>query len=334
MINFKFYHYAIVLGIMALSQTNAAQREIYFTDFEDAQAGDDNLAGYDNWNASPINRGSHGIDSEAVPGLGKSAFIGYNSPGNSRTSAIVLRSIPHDPLTTGEPIIRLVAAVGLNDSENDSPFGGDPARNNFFITFFNSSGQTLASLNYNNTEEAFGLWRDDGINTYDTEEEFIRNEVQILVIEIDLVGNTWSVDLGGFQIFRDQPFTAKNGVDIDLGGTAITWQRNQGNSWGNNWMLFDDWAVYADTSKLVIAEKNLSINSVNRSANGNVTIRWNAQPGFLYQVEYSDDMQNWQSNLPDSLVEESSAQETSYTDNTTDQSRLRGYRIKRLAEDN
>ena len=39
MINFKFYHYAIVLGIMALSQTNAAQREIYFTDFEDAQAG-------------------------------------------------------------------------------------------------------------------------------------------------------------------------------------------------------------------------------------------------------------------------------------------------------
>jgi hypothetical protein len=323
-----------MLGIMAFTSANAAQREIYFSDFEDAQPGDDNLAGFDNWNGSPRNRGCHGIDSEAAPGLGKSAFIGYNSPGNSRTSAVVLRSIPHDPLTTGEPVIRLVAAIGLNDSDNDSPFGGDPDRNSFFIAFFNSSGQTLASLNYNNTEEAFGLWRDDGINTYDTEEEFIRNEVQLLVVEIDLAANTWSVDLDGFQIFRDQPFTAKDDVDIDLGGTAITWQRSQGNNWGNNWMLFDDWTVYADTSKLAIAEENLKINAITRSANGNVTIRWKAQPGFRYQVEYSDDMQSWQSDLPDSLIETPAEQETGYTDNSTGQSRIRGYRIKRFSGSN
>ena len=329
--NFKVYFCAIMLGMPALSTVHAAQVQIYFTDFEDAPSGDDQLVGYDDWNGSPTNRGCHGIDSEAVPGLGKSAFIGYNSPGNSRTSAVVLRPIPHDPVATGRPIIRLVAAIGLNDSDDDSPFGGDPDRDSFFIAFFNSGGQGLASLNYNNTEDAFGLWRNDGIDTFDTEEEFIRNEVQILVAEIDFLSNTWSVDLGGFQIFRDQPFTAKNGVDMDLGGIAITWQRSQGSNWGNNWMLFDEWAVYADTSKLAIPKDNFHINSITRSGAGNITLEWKSQPGFLYQVEYSDDMINWKSDLPNSLIEEPVDRETSYTDITTAQTRVRGYRITRGA---
>jgi hypothetical protein len=327
--NLKVYPCAIMLGILALAAAHAAQREIYFTDFEDARAGDDELAGYDDWNGNPKNRGCHGIDSEAVPGLGKSAFIGYGSPGNSRTSAVVLRSIPHDPVSSGEPIIRLVAAIGLNDSDNDSPLGNEPDRNSFFVTLFNSSGQTLASLNYNNTEEGFGLWRDDGILTHDTEEEFIRNEVQLLVAEVDFSNNTWSVDLDGFQIFRDQPFTAKNGVDLDLGGTAITWQRGSGNNWGNNWMLFDDWTVYADTSKLTISEKDFNINSINRTTGGNITLQWKAQPGFRYQVEYSNDMITWKSDLPNSLIEQLQEADTEYTDNTTGQIAVRGYRITR-----
>ncbi|MFP6873835.1 MAG: hypothetical protein VCA55_10045 [Verrucomicrobiales bacterium] len=319
------------LAALALAASNAAQREIYFTDFEDAVPGDDNLAGYDNWNGNPKGRGSHGIDAEAVPGLGQSAFIGYASPGGNTNSAIVLRPVEHDPVATGEPIVRLVAAIGLNDSDDNSPFGDDPDRDSFFITFFNSSGQRLASLNYNNTEVAFGLWRDDGIDTHDTGEEFIRNEVQLLVAEVDLVNNTWSVDLDGFQIFRDQPFTAKNGVDLDLGGTAIQWQRGSGNNWGNNWMLFDDWTVYADTSKLAIPEENFHISSITQAAGDNITLQWKAQPGFRYQVEYSNDLLTWKSDLPDSLIEEPVETETGYTDTTTAQSPERGYRITRTS---
>ncbi len=310
---------------LALVASNAAQREIYFTDFEDAVPGNDNLVGYDNWNGSPKGRGSHGIDAEAVPGLGQSAFIGYASPGGNTNSAIVLRPILHDPVASGEPIIRLVAAIGLNDSDNNN----NPQRNSFFITFLNSSGTPLASLNYNNTEAGFGLWRDDGIETHDTGEEFIRNEVQLLVAEIDFANNTWSVDLDGFQIFRDQPFTVKNGEDLDLGGTAISWQRGSGNNWGNNWMLFDDWTVYADTSKLTIPEENFKINSITQTAGGDITLQWKSRPGFRYQVEYSNDLLTWQSDLPNSLIEEPVETETGYTDTTTTQSPERAYRITR-----
>ena len=95
-------------------------------------------------------------------------------------------------------------------------------------------------------------------------------------------------------------------------------------------MLFDDWTVYADTAKLAIPEDNFKINSISRSADGNITIQWKAQPGFRYQVEYSDDMKNWKSDLPNSLIEEPSVQETGYTDNTaTAQDRVRGYRVRR-----
>ena len=58
-----------------------AERELYFTDFEDAPSGDNELVGYDGWNGTSNGRGSHGIEPEAVQGLGQSAFIGYNSPG-------------------------------------------------------------------------------------------------------------------------------------------------------------------------------------------------------------------------------------------------------------
>ena len=79
--NLKVYPCAIMLGILALAAAHAAQREIYFTDFEDARAGDDELAGYDDWNGNPKNRGCHGIDSEAVPGLGQECFYWVRFPG-------------------------------------------------------------------------------------------------------------------------------------------------------------------------------------------------------------------------------------------------------------
>ena len=318
---------AIVLfGFLILMKiASSADRELYFTDFEDARAGDNELVGYDNWNGTSNNRGAHGIEGAAVEGLGKSAFIGYNSPGRNTDTVYVLRSIAHDPDATGEPIIRLESVVGINDSDNPT---SNPERDSFFITFFNPSGSTMASLTYNNTETSFGLWREDGRNTYDTGEEFIRNEVQILVAEIDLINNTWSVDLDGFQIFRDERFTAKN-LSRELGGIAIQWQRTSNSDWGNNWLLFDDIAVYASTTKLVIPENPFRIKSISKNNDGKNQVSWKMQPGFSYQVEYSDNLINWKNDLPGSQLSGVEEKIINFTDNSNIQSKLRYYRIIR-----
>ncbi len=316
----------IILSVswLILNSLAFAERELYFTDFEDAPSGDDELVGYDGWNGTPTGHGSHGIEPEAVQGLGQSAFIGYNSPRNTDT-VTVLREIRHDPDSTGEHIVRLETVIGINDSDEPS---NDPRRDSFFISFFNSRGSTLASLTYNNTETSFGLWREDGRNKYDTGEEFIRNEIQILAAEVDFKNNTWSVDLSGFQIFEDAPFTARN-TKLDLGGIAIVWQRTSNSGWGNNWMLFDDWAVYADTKKLTITENPFKIRSIIREPNGKNTISWKMQPGFNYQLQYSDNLGVWKSNLPGSLLSTDEEKNTNFTDNSNTINRARQYRVYR-----
>ena len=317
----------IILSILIISSilARSAGRELYFTDFEDAPVGDNELVGYDSWNGTSNNSGSHGIEGAAVEGLGKSAFIGYNSPGRSTDTVYVLRSINHNATTTGEPFVRLEAVVGINDSENPS---SNPNRDSFFFTFFNASGSALASLTYNNTENSFGLWREDGRDTYDTGEEFIRNEVQILVIEIDLINNTWSVDLDGFQIFRDERFTVRN-ISRDLGGVAIQWQRTSGSNWGTNWLLFDDLAVYASTTKLVIPENPFRIKSITRNTSGSRVLSWKVQPGFSYQIQYSNDLRQWLSDLPGSQVSENEEKMITFTDNTSPPNSKRYYRVIR-----
>ena len=324
---FKPLAQIVLLGSLLAIDLAAVEREIYFTDFEDAPVGDDQLVGFDGWNGTPTGRGSHGIDEAAVEGLGHSAFIGFNPPGGS-APARVLRGVSHNPVAGGEPIVRLAAVIGVNDSDN-SPFPGqEPPRDLFFISFFNASGTTLASLTYNNTEAAFGLWRDDGVDTFDTDEEFIRGEAQLLLVEIDYPNNTWTVELDGFPIFRDAPFTALTGVDMNLGGVAIVWQRSSF-QWGNNWMLFDDWSVLVDTIKSVIPEDPFKVISIALDPSNCAVLTWKAQPGFSYRVEYSDDMINWLSDLPDSTKIESTEKDVSYTDTSSAGLSRRFYRVVR-----
>jgi hypothetical protein len=227
-------------------------------------------------------------------------------------------------VATGENFLRLNAVIGISDTDMGS------ARNLFFIDFANSSLDRLASLNYNNTEAAFGLWRDDGIDVHDTEEEFIREEVQLLFIEIDLAGNTWTVELDGFPIFRDAPFTATASTR-DLGAIFFTWQRGGAIPWGNNWMLIDDVAVSVDTLATVIPEEPFKLISVSRDASDCAKLTWRAQPGFDYQVEYSDDLVTWRSDLPDSLKSEPVEMETTYTDLSSASVPSRAYRIVRTS---
>ncbi len=323
---------AAVFGFAAAvagpSQAPAVERELYFTDFEEAPVGDDQLVGFDSWNGNSTGRGAHGIDAEAVQGLGQSAFIGFGNPGFAATSVTVLRPVSHDPTGTGEPIVRLIAALGVNDSSNAPIPGAEPLRDQFFVSFFDGAGQRLASLDFNNTEVAFGLWRDDGVETHDTTEEFIRGEVQLLVAEIDFENNTWTVELDGFPIFRDAEFTARADVAMTLGAAGIVWQRG-GLTWGNNWMLFDDWTVTADTVKAVIPEDPFVLRGVERDAQNCVVLTWKAQPGFSYQVEYSDDGATWKSDLPDSTKTETSEIDTSFTDPDSAAMPTRLYRVVR-----
>jgi len=310
----------------------AVERELYFTDFENATPGDDQLHGFDNWVGAPTGSGSHGIISEAehlVEGLDNVAFIGFGTPtGLGTTTVTILRQVAHDPITSGEPIVRFTAVVGINDSTNSALPGLEPPRDHFFVTIINSAGSRLASLDFNNTETGFGLWRGDGIDSHDTTEAFVRNEIHILFAEIDFANNTWTVELDGFPIFIDAQLTAKTEVSSDLGAVGIVWQRDS-LLWGNNWMLLDDWTLSADTIKLVIPENPFDVKSVALDPTNQPVITWNGQPGFTYQISYSENAIDWFSDLPASFFTPTQTSAISYTDTTNTGEAQRLYRVTR-----
>ena len=53
------------------------------------------------------------------------------------------------------------------------------------------------------------------------------------------------------------------------------------------------------------------------------------KPGFNYQLQYSDDLISWKSNLPGSLLSTDEEQITNFTDNSNSLRRTRQYRVYR-----
>ena len=53
---------------------------LYSTDFEEFPVGSDKWAGTSNWLATSTGVGVHGIDQDLLPGLGRTAYLGYNRP--------------------------------------------------------------------------------------------------------------------------------------------------------------------------------------------------------------------------------------------------------------
>ena len=62
--------------------------------------------------------------------------------------------------------------------------------------------------------------------------------------------------------------------------------------------------VLSEISTLLelMGENPFKIRSIIRQPNGKNTISWKMQPGFNYQLQYSDDLISWKSNLPGSLL--------------------------------
>jgi hypothetical protein len=304
----------LLAGFLALTALPVRAITLYSTEFEEFATGYDKWAGANGWLGTSTGVGAHGIDQDILPGLGKTAFIGFNRP--KQTFVSVFRPILYNPVTNGMPVVEFETLMGINDSTNGF-------RDSFFFTFYNSSGYLLGSVRFDNTDVSFGIWRLDGTNQYDTGVEFIRSELHLLYTSINFSNNTWSADLDGIPLFTGVQFNA-TGQARDLGYIAAEWQLTSAstNEYGNNWMLVADWYVSADAPVV--------IDGVSPGSNGFPVLKWAATKGFKYAVEYADEMKLWTSGLPNSVFSNIAAPTTLTFTESTNASR-RAYRIRRTA---
>ena len=275
---------------------------LYSTDFDNFTVGDNQWAGTDGWAITDAASGISFIDDTGFGGaLGNYAALGLEQPTSRRVS--VLKQILHDHTATGESIIEIDALISIRDSNNSR-------YDDFYLSLFNSNAKRMATIRFDNQDSEafntqFGIWREqanvDG-NTllqFDTLTDFIHEELDELFISIDLSNNTWSASISGLPLFENATFTtAATPADINLGLVGFEWQVSSPfvSQHGDNFLLVADYAINSfDPTDLIIPTPSLTHDGASTA-----TITWDGIAGNSYQVEYSDDLENWFSDLPNS----------------------------------
>jgi hypothetical protein len=245
---------------------------IYATEFEEYEDGAENL---DDWIGNSPGTGSYGLDYELVSGLQNSAFIGFERP--ARSLVTLVKAHDFDPVAAGTPTVILESLLGVEDSTNGR-------RDTFSIVFLNTSGDLLASIQFRNDDDVFGLWYSDGVTIRDSGLDFVRGELQLLTIEIDFAINRWSVQLDGIDIIRNVVFYNGN-KEIDLGFTGVQWDltNNVTLGYGDNYLLIADWFVRA------VPTTTFKVLGFSRAGIVN-EILFEPEAGFSYQLQTSPDL--------------------------------------------
>jgi len=291
--------------------------EIYYTGFENFPAGNDTIAGTDGWtgSASHAGLGLSGVDAEAdhlVIGIGNAAFIGGNNnvlaPTVSRT-VNVRRTFNLNPVALDQEVMRFHTVFGIKDST----FAGfQTRRDNFDFAFYNSSGQLIGFMQFDNTTldpltqaPAQRVWRSSHNGTalvkVDTGVRFFYDVLMLLSVRINFRTNRWTVSLDDLTLFNDQPFytgpNARNlgtiAVQMQITGTGmhpVTMQ--SGPAPDDNYMLFDDFALRLDPVPTPVFQ------NITTGPAGETKLTWQTEALYHYEVQYTENLTTWRNDLP------------------------------------
>ncbi|MDG2124363.1 MAG: hypothetical protein P8J87_11725, partial [Verrucomicrobiales bacterium] len=318
----KMHRSALASVCLCLLHTvaQAEVTEIYSTNFNDFPIGADTIHGNDGWAANNRGDGVHGTG-EFIQGLGTSVFLGGVRPATTATT--VAWTIDTSDKIANE-VIEFEMIIGVQDSDN-------LFRDTFGITLFNQSGNFLASIRFDNSDQEFAIIRrSNGDTVVDTGDTFLRNEIMLLELSVNLQNNTWTAFLDDLPIFEDALLNDTNQL-LNFGSIAAQWLLTSSSpaAFGTNWLLVDELDIFVTTENPPpVGIEPFVVDSLALES-GSPTLTWFGQAGFTYQVEFSSDLITWSSTLPDSSKTPGAADAPlTYTDTTTSET-TRFYRVAR-----
>ena len=241
---------------------------IYETDFDDFTIGPNQWAGNNGWISNDITTGAQAIEEDLLPALLNVATLGFERPNSDLT--FVGLNLEYDHVATGKPIIVIDTILGIEDSTNDQ-------RDDFYFSIYNAGGDRLASIRFDNQDpndlnSQFGIWREDGVNQFDTQLDFIPGELYNIFVKINLNDNTWSADIDGIPLFENSQFSNTEGP-INLGFIAYEWDLTAATTQqhGDNFFLVADILVEAldDPSDGQVNPATLTLNDLAQIYDGN-----------------------------------------------------------------
>lgn len=266
--------------LLAASPSFATTTNLYFTHFE-ATNGFSlalPLIGQSGWTGQ--GNSGNGVTNNYVIGQGQQAYIGYKS-SLPQEDVLAWRPLNFNPLAAGYPIVKFSVLMSIEDSNNDE-------RDNFRWSVYNAANVRLFALDFDNYDLKIRYDLDDTNDLVDAGWAFENSTDYELAITMDFSANRWNATLNQAEIVSDQPITTK-GAALTLGDIDAVWLPYFTNAPGNNFMLFDDYRVTAQTIPITPAQVRL----LGRTAEGWGLLQVSGPEGSRWAVEATTNFVNW-----------------------------------------
>src|SRR5438552_5724475 len=278
-----------------LQFASAAQvSNIYSTGFESSEGFDIRytLMGQGGWTGSDTNGNGNGIvkdyfaNSNAIqqPFGRQQAYIGLFPLTDTNGTLNVWRPLNFDPLATALPIVNFSVTMSIYDSFAVN--NRDCFRWSIYNT--NNGGERLFTLDFDNTTTEINYELDD--------EHFVFTDALFengdqnggdydLVVTMNFADNLWSAWLNDEQIVDRKKMTTK-GLALNLGDIDAVWVNATLGKPGDNFMAFDNYTVTAEPYPFWL-------DTIGRLNNGTFLLRLTGEPGRQYDIEVSEDLNDW-----------------------------------------
>ena len=208
------------------------------------------------------------------------AFIGAYVLTNESGTLSVWRPLDFDPVEAALPVVTFYVTFAIYDSLAVTN------RDSFRWSIYNGNngGERLFSIDFDNRVKDVNYQLDD--------DQFIwtgftfANEGQYdLVVIMNFADNLWSAWLNDVPIAEYKEMTTQ-GSALNLGDIDAVWVNNTLGKPGDNFMVFDNYAVTAEPYPFWLE-------SLGRQRDGTFLFRLTGEPARPYAIEVSEDLNDW-----------------------------------------
>jgi hypothetical protein len=261
----------------------AAPTNIFLTQFETAQGYNSlfDLAGQNSW--TKFGSGGNGLVANFFQGQGQQAYVGFDAPTPGDTTLFLWRPVNFSPIASGLALVKFTTLMSIEDSTTNRPY-----YDFFQWSVFNISGDRLFTVDFDNfsTNISYAL---DGTNLFvNTGVKFAPGTAYTLTILMNFASNRWSATLDSALIATNLPMTT-TGLELTLGDVDAVWDLFDVDFPGNNYMLFDNYAITAEA----LTPPRPRVTLVSRNSNGQTLVRLNGLNGSRFAIEASTNFVNW-----------------------------------------
>jgi hypothetical protein len=223
------------------------------------------------------------IIADFFPGEGQQALIGFNPPDGTN-SVSVRKPLDYRPLAAGKPRVTFTVTMAITN-------GVSTNLDSFRWSVYNrkNGGERLFSLDFDNlTREVSYLLDQDHPAFVSTGFQFERDGSYDLAITMSFASNQWSATLNDQLVVNALPMTTR-GATLDLGDIDAVWVAKENRDFGDNYMVFDNYKVVADSAAPLLCQ----VEPIQLLSNQGFLLRVVGEPGRTYAVDATSDLATW-----------------------------------------